>query len=182
MRIVVTNLVLRSEPTLAQLGSSGGNVANETTAALANGFARGTRFTGGAVTSWAYHTGLCAINTQYTLSVFVVMDDASAPRPGNVNTSSFDLKLVIAGSTATVYATSLVAGSLYRIQSTVSTGGTIAANNTGVVRDSTQGTKPLVVLGYQLEAGGQMGPYIPTAGAAATRSFGRRRSAAAWGR
>lgn len=178
MRMVVTNLVTRSEPTLAQLGSTGGNVADETTAALASGFTRGTRFTGGAVTSWAYHTGLCAISTQYTLSVFVVMDDASAPRPGNMNTSNFDLKLVVAGNAGVSHTVTLIDGTLYRVQTTVTIGGTIAANNSGVAQDAAQSGKPFVVLGYQLETGGQMGPYIVTTGSALARLFGRRRAAA----
>lgn len=160
-----TNLYPVSEPTIASLTDSG-----VTDAAGFGVFGGSIQYPATASQGFGYWGGLCSPNTQYAFSMFVQMDDGAAPAPGTTTTSG-DFVLIIAGSIVTdAPRVQQVAGSVYRIVGVRTTPGSISANNTGILRNSTHSGRGFRVSGYQLEAAAFASSYVPTAGTPTTRA------------
>jgi hypothetical protein len=143
------NLLGYTEGTVAQLGT-GSNVTDAVSSI--SGFSNSIAFVDNALTRFAYKVIQTVASASYTFSLFVQMDDDSAPVVGT-NTTTGDLCLILESNFATSGITvSLVSGSIYRISGTV-TGSGLTTRNFGAVKYTGQSAKGFRVTGYQLEIG-----------------------------
>jgi hypothetical protein len=153
------NLVPYSEPIVGtQLAdcTSGVTQANFTEGGLINGaqFAAST-----GITEFArFEIAAMLPSTQYTFSVYVVMDDASAPVVSE-STNAGDFALVIDSTFTGSPTVTNVSGALYRVNGTLTTGGTLLSTQTGVNRYAGQSGKAFRISGFQLIPGSAAGTY-----------------------
>jgi hypothetical protein len=161
-----TNILVRSEPTLAQMTQAG-----VTQASGLLGLGGGAIFPATATSDYAYVVSTAAVSTAYVLSVYVQMADGSAPA-ASVDSAAGDFRLKIANELVTVAPTVARVGTstVYRVSGTLTTPASIVNQFHGVVRYNTQSAKAFTVTGYQLETGSTATSYIPTVGTAATRT------------
>jgi hypothetical protein len=137
-----TYMGVRSEPTTAQLASSG-NVANAT-GFEAFGLSNGIAFGAPTVLRHAYVGATLTVSTQYTVSFYIVMDDGGVPAPSG-GTTTGDFCVAINGGIMPFsgITTRQVEGTLYRT---------------------------FKVSGYQCEQAAFASSYYRTTGSAAARS------------
>jgi len=156
------NSVPISEP--ASLSDVGNYTAGITTAAFTEGgLSGGVQFpatTGITEFARPYISSL-ATSTAYTLSVYVVMNDGSAPNPVE-STSSGDFALIIDNGFTGTPTVELVSGSLYRVSGTRTTGGSIITGQVGINRYTGQSGKAFRVTGYQIVTGATAQNYAKT--------------------
>ncbi len=110
--------------------------------------------------------------TQYTLSVFVKMDDGLAPVFGSTTGSSAlnDFALVMSGTAvSTALTVTHVGNGLYRVSGTLTTGASNLGNN-GIVKYTTNSARGFRVTGMQLETGAFATSYIKTEASQVTRA------------
>jgi hypothetical protein len=161
-----TNLLQYSEGTVAQSG--GGNVANA--AVTIPGFANSIQFGDNSVARYSYRSSNVlgtAIGSTYTLSVFVMMDDGTAPVVAN--TISGDFLFVWEGGTVVGGMIQSFGNGLYRCS--VRVVATLAASgNNGIVKYTTHSARGFRITGLQLQLGHYADSYIPTTSNVATRS------------
>lgn len=157
-----TNLLFPSEPTVAQLASTGG-LSNA--ASVWPGFARSLLFASGSAI-WGYLSTAIPPGQVYTLSVHVLIS-GGAPVFSSILSSS-DGMLVSFGDAVAATTVQHISGDLYRVSFT-GTSASGSASTHGVVKYAGNSTRPFWVMGYQLEFGAQSS-YIPTTTAAVTRA------------
>jgi len=160
-----TNLIPRSEDTIAYTSSGGGTA----TAPGLFGFANSIQFSGDGVTKWAYRGFATVPGTQYTFSIFVAMDDGGMPVVGTAATLG-DFMLVMQGDACTspVTVTPYETG-VCRVSFTFTA--TSGGANYGIAKYSTQSSRGFRATGWQLETGAVMTSYIRTLGdASVTRA------------
>ena len=158
-----TNLFLNSEPT------SNENAAGGITYESFNwflGFSNCIKFGDNSSLRYRYGATVSA-TTQYTISAFVIMDDLSEPLVG-VNSVTGDFAFVCGGVSGGVANENIYYGNnIYRVSTTLNAG--TNANNSGIIKYTSQSSKGFRVVGLQIEQGGYATSYIPTVGSAATR-------------
>lgn len=164
-----TNLVIRSEATVAQLLSSG-SASNVTAPAVVPFTADnwlGVDNSGGV--AWAYQRPTLAATTAYNVSIFVDTPDGTQPvLDQNQVTGDFALVLDATANTATNVTYTRLAGNVWRVSATVSStaGG---ARNCGPLRAAAQNTRTLKFTGLQVTAVTSVSSYIKTAGTTVAR-------------
>jgi hypothetical protein len=164
-----TYMGVRSEPTTAQLASSG-NVANAT-GFEAFGLSNGIAFGAPTVLRHAYVGATLTVSTQYTVSFYIVMDDGGVPAPSG-GTTTGDFCVAINGGIMPFsgITTRQVEGTLYRVTATHTIGAAIVSNSFGPIKYTTQSARTFKVSGYQCEQAAFASSYYRTTGSAAARS------------
>ena len=135
------------------------------------GFAASLAFGDNSVQRSATKAISVTSGTTYSISVFVEMDDASAPTVGATN-STGDVSIALNGVIAT--ANLLVrrigpASNLYRISGSIVASAT-ASHAAGLIKYTGQSAKSFRIAGIQVETGARATSYIATAGATAARA------------
>ncbi len=160
-----TNLNTFSDPTDAQKGST--SYASVTFQdnfnwGLGNVINNAIVFVDNSTTRYAYYNSSVTSGTEYTLSVFIKMDDNSIPIPAT------DFLMVLAGTSfASGYNVESYGNNVYR----VSVSGTAGASNTanGILKIASHSTKGFKISAFQLEVGSYATSLINTNGSAVTR-------------
>jgi len=162
-----TNLATNSDGAAATYTCS--NTADGT---AVTGFTNGISFGDNSVQRSAYKSISTTSGTTYTISVFVIMGDASAPVVGITN-STGDFGLVVDSrliNTATTLVSQLGGGSnVYRVSGSLAATST-ATQSYGVVKYTGQSARTFRITGIQVETGLRATSYIATAGSTASRS------------
>ena len=159
-----TNLFLNSEPTSNE-NASGGITYESFNWFL--GFSNCIKFGDDSSLRYRYGATVSA-TTQHTISAFVIMDDLSEPLVG-VSSVTGDFAFVCGGVTGGVANENIYYGNnIYRVSTTLNAG--TNANNSGIIKYTSQSSKGFRVVGLQIEQGGYATSYIPTVGSAVTRS------------
>ena len=160
-----SNLFTFSAGTLSNYGISGGAISNALSSI--NGFTNSIQIASNF--SYAYKTTFTpAIGTGYYLSVFIQMDDNSTPVGGS-STTTGDFVFVFSGQILPVTKIQRIGTSdVYRCSAYKVATSTSAS--IGVIKYSSQSTKPFRFSGIQLEIGTNETSYIPTFGATSTRN------------
>ena len=161
-----SNLNTFSDPTDAQKGST--SYASVTFQdnfnwGLGNVINNAVVFVDNSTTRYAYYNSSVTSGTEYTLSVFIKMDDNSIPIPAT------DFLIVLAGASfASGYNVESYGNNVYR----VSVSGTAGASNTanGILKVASNSTKGFKISAFQVEQGSYPTSYIPTNGSSVTRS------------
>lgn len=161
-----TNLALNSAGAAATW-----TVSNVTDAGTPiSGFANSLQFGDNSVQRSATKPISVTDAATYSISVFVEMDDASAPTVGAANNSgdlSITLNDVIA--TANLLVKRIGTGNLYRISGSIVASAT-ASHPAGFTKYVGQSAKTFRIIGIQVETGPRATSYIATAGATVTRA------------
>ena len=160
-----TNLATNSEGAAATWTVS--NVTDAGTPIA--GFSASLAFGDNSADRTAFKSISFTVSTAYTLSVFVVMDDESAPSLGLSSTTG-DFSIVQAGTVILTGAPSVtrISGPLYRV-SAARVASSTATQTIGIRKYTGQSEKGFRVIGIQVEAAVSASSYIPTTSAAVTR-------------
>ena len=157
-----TNLITESTPQSGDLDVSGGSFSY-VTCNFTPLSGPGIHFDTSGVTSYAYFQPTYTV-ADYTLSVFVEMDDGNAPAFGGLSVSAVtnDFALVVEATpvNALTYIVEHFGGNTYRVSCTLTAASTAAAN-TGVIKYSGNSTRTFKVTGFQIEEGSFPTSYIP---------------------
>lgn len=160
-----TNLLTYSDGNLSTYITNS-NVSD--TVVPINGFINSIQFGDNSVIRYAYKSFTPTIGVQYTLSVFVQMDDNSLPVLSNSNLTG-DFSLVLNGSRGSTNIVERIKNTnTYRCSSSYVPQSTNA--NFGVIKYTTQSNKSFKITGIQLEAGSNATSYIPTVASTVTRN------------
>jgi hypothetical protein len=142
------NLIPVSDPIRADLNSFHISVTN---VSGINGFKNGLRFPDNSAVMYAYQRYAFNSTKTYTFSVFVKMDDGSAPVVGSATVG--DLAIVIDGVvTSAPYTVTSVGNGVYRVSGTI-VNPNAGVMNTGIVKYTGQSAKGFTISGWQLEEG-----------------------------
>jgi hypothetical protein len=142
-----TNLYLNSEPTANE--GPAGNISYVGTS-FGLGFNNYTYYLDNSVVRYRYG-GTCAATTEYTLSVFVIMNDNSSPNVSASSTSG-DFSIVIADGFATPISVTHYGNNIYRVIAKRTSGSSGLSNN-GIAKYTGQSSVGFKAVGWQLEQG-----------------------------
>jgi hypothetical protein len=165
-----TNLVTQSTPQSGDLDKSGGSFSY-VTCNFTPLSGPGIHFDTSGVTSYTYFTPTYTA-ADYTLSVFVEMDDGNAPAFSSVTSGSATDFCLLAEESAInplTYDVEHYGGSTYRISATVASTST-TVKNAGILKYSGNSTRTFKVTGFQFELGSTPSSYMPTNGGTYTRT------------
>ena len=160
-----TNLNTLSNPTDAQKGST--SYASITFQdnfnwGLGSIINNAIVFVDNSTTRYAYYNSTVVSGTEYTLSVFIKMDDNSVPIPAT------DFLMVLAGTSfASGYNVESYGNNVYRVSVTGTAGGSNTAN--GILKVASNSAKGFKISAFQIEQQSYATSYIPTQGASSTR-------------
>jgi len=168
-----------SEPTVAQLGLSGGVAAGAAPTSPPFTAAVWLEMLAGGE-DYAYLTvpSLTASRT-YRLSVYIEMGDGVQPRHStNTSDPASDFTFVAEASAGPIDAASilyqLTTGNVWRVSVTFTTDSALSNQFVGIYRTPTQSTKSMKFTGWQIEPDTTAtSAYFATTGVAATRSAGQ---------
>lgn len=164
-----TNLFPRFAPSQGQLGGNGNVTDTMPPGTTPLSGLNWLALNNAGAAAYAYQSVILAAATTYTLQVWVETPDGSPPVVG-ANSSTGDFCLLVGGAILSgAMGAEPLAGKVWRVWSTVTTGGGPSANS-GLVRYAGQTTRALKFTGFQLEAGGLATSPIVTTGAAASRA------------
>lgn len=161
-----TNLALNSAGAAATW-----TVSNVTDAGTPiSGFAASLAFGDNSVERSATKPISVTVDVTYSISVFVEMDDASAPTVGAANNSG-DLSITLNGviATANLLVKRIGTGNLYRISGSIVASAT-ASHPAGFTKYVGQSTKSFRIVGIQVETGSRATSYIATDGSTRSRA------------
>jgi len=162
-----TNLLTNSDGNLATY-TTNSNVSDAVIPI--NGFTNSIQFGDNSVSRVAYKRNFTpTIGVQYTLSVFVQMDDNSLPIIGLTN-STGDFSLIINGNTANINLLAQRVNDTNVYKCSASFVAITTNTQFGVAKFLTQSAKGFRITGIQLEAGSNATSYIPTLATAVTRN------------
>jgi hypothetical protein len=158
------------------LTNSDGNLATYTTNSNVsdavipiNGFSNSIQFGNNSVSRLAYKRNFTpTIGVQYTLSVFVQMDDDSLPNIGITNISG-DFSLTISGNISNINVLAQRVNDTNVYKCSASFVATTTNTQFGVIKFLTQSAKGFRITGIQLEALPYATSYIPTVASTVTR-------------
>ena len=156
----MTSTFAHSEPLLADLATATGGITQASFSEC--GLTNGAHFPATSVQEAAYLSGTYVNGTPHCISVFVVMDDASAPRPGISSNASADFTMLAGADDIEIAANVHVVGAggnLYRCWGITSN---FFFLNNGVIRFAGQSGKAFRISGFQVNAGKYPLPYIKT--------------------
>jgi hypothetical protein len=158
IEVVPRNLLTDSDGLIATYPVRGGNIIQASTPI--SGFNNSVEFQNNLTTSFLYKSFATTSGTTYVISVFVQMNDNSAP-VASLNTASGDFSFIMSGEFGTNLNTQRIGTSnVYRISARVTS---INTNmNYGILKSNTQSSKAFKVTGYQLEFGTTATEYFPT--------------------
>jgi len=161
-----TNLYLFSAPTVNE--GPAGDITYESFS-WSNGFTNCVKFGDNSAIRYRYGSTV-SINTEYTISFFVIMDDLSIPI-ASLSSSTGDFAISVGGTiSGGVINTNVNLGNnIYRVSKTVTTSGTVNATNNGAIKYTGQSSKGFRVVGAQLEQSPYASSLIPTNGSTVTR-------------
>ena len=159
-----TNLYLNSEPTANE--GPAGNISYVGTS-FGLGFNNYTYYLDNSVVRYRYG-GTCAATTEYTLSVFVIMNDNSSPNVSASSTSG-DFSIVIADGFATPISVTHYGNNIYRVIAKRTSGSSGLSNN-GIAKYTGQSSVGFKAVGWQLEQGSYPTTLINTSGSSVTRN------------
>ena len=162
-----SNYILKSDDVLSTYQSQNGDVSDASEPI--NGFNNSIQIEYDASNSLVYKRDFTpTIGTEYTISLFVQMNDNSEPIH-TVDVNSGDFSLINNNSLASasdIKTERLGSTNIYRVSSTRTA--TSTNNRFGIIKYSTQSSKGFKVTGFQLEQG-YLTSYIPTQGSIGTR-------------
>jgi hypothetical protein len=131
-----------------------------------NGFVNGLRFPNNTSTIYAYQTFSYTLGKTYVYSVFVKMDDGSAPKVGLGSDGTTDLSIVIAGnqlpSNSSYLPTVDMGNGVYRVSGFLLVNA-IPNSTVGAIKYNTQSTKGFTISGWQFEEGTTPSVFTPYA-------------------
>jgi hypothetical protein len=163
--IPTTNLYLNSEPTSIE-GLQGNITYVSYNWGILN-FSNAVSFGDNSLVRYRYGSTVLA-NTEYTVSVFVIMNDNSEPTPSPVSNSG-DFCFVVAGQIfGSVNSNVYMGNNIWRVSVTHTTSTNNLTNN-GIIKYTTQSSKGFKVVGWQMEQQSQATAYIKSDGIAAVR-------------
>ena len=161
-----TNLYLNSEP-ITNEGSTSGITYESFSWSL--GFSNCVRYGDNSQIRFRYGASVSA-STEYTLSMFVIMDDLSEPVIGD-RYSGTDFTFVIGGSIFNNANPNVNMGNnIYRVSVKGTTSASPNTGNSGIIKFTEQSSTGFRVVGYQLEEQSYATSYIPTDGTSVTRN------------
>ncbi|MBO9501085.1 hypothetical protein [Brevundimonas sp. A19_0] len=164
-----TNLFPRFAPSQGQLGGNGNVADTAPPGAPPLSGLNWLALNNAGAAAYAYQSVILAAATAYTVQVWVETPDGSPPAVG-ATSSTGDFCLLVGGAILSGPAgMEPLAGKVWRVWSTVTTGVGPSANS-GLVRYAGQTTRALKFTGFQLEAGVLATSPIVTTGAAASRA------------
>ena len=162
-----SNYILKSDDVLSTYQSQNGDVSDASEPI--NGFNNSIQIEYDASNSLVYKRDFTpTIGTEYTIYLFVQMNDNSEPIH-TVDANSGDFSLINNNSVASasdIKTERLGSTNVYRVSSTRTA--TSINNRFGIIKYSTQSSKGFKVTGFQLEVGYPTS-YIPTQGGVETR-------------
>lgn len=161
-----TNIALYSDP--ASTGQLASNSGITFATGIISNLTNAVVFATNSVNRWAYVGTTLAINTTYTVSVFVKMDDGTVPVVGQG--AAYDFTLTGNGfALSAPFKVDSIGGGVYHVSGQFTTGGTVVSPSAGIIKYTTNSAKTFKCSGFQVEAKGHVTSYMATSGATAAR-------------